>query len=74
MSRPVVTLRTSSTQQVGDHPGTAWIGTCDAGECDEDTLAVVLTNDGAWLSMCATHAIGALGGYTQGDVESWGDA
>lgn len=72
--KAVVRLPTQTVPQVEDHPGTAWIDTCDAGDCDEETLAVVLTDDGRWLSMCSTHAIGALGGYTQGDVEAMGEA
>jgi hypothetical protein len=37
-------------------PGTAYVTTCDAGGCDEDTVAVVQTGDG-WLSMCLVHAL-----------------
>ncbi|ROS52945.1 hypothetical protein [Frigoribacterium sp. PhB24] len=62
-----------------DNPSAALVGTCDFGggmECDEETLAVVRnfdTGEPAWISMCARHAIESLGGYTQGDVESWAD-
>lgn len=32
-----------------------YIGTCDAG-CDRETVAIVLTEDHGWLSMCIKHA------------------
>ncbi|HZL80406.1 MAG TPA: hypothetical protein VFC06_00445 [Demequina sp.] len=34
----------------------AYQGTCDAGDCEAETLAVVLTPDG-WTAMCAEHAV-----------------
>jgi hypothetical protein len=34
--------------------------TCDAGYCDRETVAIVLT-DGGWISMCRLHAAEALG-------------
>lgn len=37
----------------------AFVGTCDAGNCDLPTSAVVWIDDepGRWLSMCYGHAI-----------------
>lgn len=35
----------------------AFIETCDAGDCNDDTLAIVwCEGQNAWLSMCAMHA------------------
>jgi hypothetical protein len=42
--------------------------TCDAGECDEVTAAIVLGVNG-WLSMCRTHAIKALGALNRDEVK-----
>lgn len=34
----------------------AYVGSCDAGDCNRRTEAVVLTQTG-WLSVCRAHAI-----------------
>lgn len=75
MSNENVTKLPTRYNGGADNPSAALVGTCDFGgdlSCDEETLAVVRnfdTGDPDWISMCAEHAIGSLGGYTQTDVE-----
>ena len=38
----------------------AFVGTCDSGNCDVLTSAVVWTEEDGWLSMCFGHAIKEL--------------
>lgn len=45
--------------EVWENPGEAYVGTCDAGSCDGESLAIVLTDEG-WISMCDVHAVRAL--------------
>jgi len=41
------------TQTIDD-----WISaTCDAGNCEEATIAVILTEDHGWLPMCRLHTL-----------------
>lgn len=42
-----------------DCPGYAFTGTCDAGDCDRMTMAMIWTSDG-WLPVCRSHAIQAF--------------
>lgn len=42
--------------QIWVNPGEAFVGTCDAGNCDDDTFAIVLTDNG-WLSLCREHTM-----------------
>lgn len=35
---------------------TAYTLTCDAGECNHPTAAIVYSIEGLWLSMCNDHA------------------
>jgi hypothetical protein len=40
-----------------DAPGQAYVGTCDYGDCDRLTQAIVWIRLGDhWLSLCAKHA------------------
>lgn len=39
-----------------DTVAAAYTLTCDAGHCNDLTVAVVLGVEGAWLSMCSRHA------------------
>ena len=41
-------------------PELAYVGTCDSGECLDDTCAIVWTDSGGWLSMCSRHAMDSL--------------
>lgn len=34
----------------------SFVATCDAGDCNEDTVALVLTDEFGWMSYCAVHA------------------
>lgn len=43
-----------------EDPGAAYVGTCDAGNCDAVTSAVVWTEKSGWLSVCRAHAVAEL--------------
>lgn len=47
-----------------------WAGTCDAGSCDEETAAIVWTEDNGWLPMCAGHAMRELAAHDDEDGDS----
>lgn len=62
------------TSEVWENPGEAFVGTCDGGGCDDDTFAIVLTDDG-WLSLCREHTISETaqvdGVGTVSDFDKW---
>lgn len=38
----------------------AYVGTCDGGDCDRTTVALVMDSKGEWLSLCEYHGASAL--------------